>query len=131
VGGLAEDSAAVDILSTSELESYVAARKVLAPAYALHVAVSEHAQAVSQLGKSTLQEAVQFFLRHHKSEVGRISLATLTDQFGGSRVQSGFSDKYVKNCQRHGQMLAEAFAGCSISDLSTEALYNGWEVFPD
>jgi integrase len=102
----------------------VAARKVLAPSYALHVAVSEHAQAVSQLGKSTLQEAVQFFLRHHRSDVGRMSLATLAEQFSGSRVQAGFSEKYVKNCQRHTQLLAQAFPSCFISDLSTEALDN-------
>jgi hypothetical protein len=124
VGGLAEDSAAVDNLSTPELESYVAARKVLAPTYALHVAVAEHAQAVSQLGKSTLQEAVQFFLKHHRSDLGRISLASVAEQFVASRIQSGFSEHYVENCQRHGRLLADAFPGQSISDLSTGALDN-------
>jgi integrase len=88
----------------------------------LHVAVAEHAQAVSLLGKSTLQEAVQFFLRHHQTSVGRISLAALSEQFVGSRIQSGFSELYVQNCRRHGQMLVEAFPGHSISDLRKEAL---------
>ena len=67
LGGLAEDAVAVDALATPELESLVAARKVLAPDYALHVAVEEHAQAVAKLGKATLREAVEFFLRHNRA----------------------------------------------------------------
>jgi hypothetical protein len=39
LGGLAEDAVAVDALATPELESLIAARKVLATNYALHVAV--------------------------------------------------------------------------------------------
>ena len=39
LGTLAEDSEAVDNLNTPELESLVAAKKVLASGYALHVAV--------------------------------------------------------------------------------------------
>jgi hypothetical protein len=57
LGELAEDSVIVDNLATPELESLVAARKVLAPDYALHVAVEEHAQAVTKLGKATLRES--------------------------------------------------------------------------
>src|ERR1017187_9832600 len=61
LGGLADGSVVIDNLATPELESMVAARKVLAPSYALHVAVEEHAQAVARLGKATLREAVDFF----------------------------------------------------------------------
>ena len=50
--------ALVDNLATPELESLVAAKKVLISGYALHVAVEEHAQAVKRLGKVTLREAV-------------------------------------------------------------------------
>ncbi len=39
LGGMAEDSALVDNLATPEFESLVAAKKVLASGYALHVAV--------------------------------------------------------------------------------------------
>ena len=63
LGGLTNDAEAVEALATPELESLVAAWRVLAPNYALHVAVEEHAQAVSRLGKATLREAVEFFLR--------------------------------------------------------------------
>src|SRR5271156_4408815 len=66
--GLTLDSKSVDSLLTPDLESLVAARKVLAPNYALHIAVEEHAQAVSKLGKATLREAVEFFLRHHRTD---------------------------------------------------------------
>jgi hypothetical protein len=59
LGGMSEDSALVDNLATPELESLVAAKKVLAPSYALHVAVEEHAHAVNRLGKVSLREAVE------------------------------------------------------------------------
>jgi len=64
LGGLTNDAEAVEALATPELESLVAARRVLAPNYALHVAVEEHAQAVGKLGEISLREAVEFFLRH-------------------------------------------------------------------
>src|SRR5277367_6843088 len=65
LGGLTLDAQAVEAMATPELESLVAARKVLAPSYALHVAVEEHAQAVTKLGKTSLRAAVEFFLRHN------------------------------------------------------------------
>jgi hypothetical protein len=68
LGTLAEDSEAVDNLNTPELESLVAAKKVLASGYALHVAVEEHAQALTRLGKVTLREAVDFFLSHSRHD---------------------------------------------------------------
>src|ERR1035437_2943409 len=40
------DTQAVDNVVTPDLESLIAARKALAPGYALHVAVEEHTQAV-------------------------------------------------------------------------------------
>jgi hypothetical protein len=46
LGGMTEDSALVDNLARPELESLVAAKKVLVSGYALHVAVEEHAQAM-------------------------------------------------------------------------------------
>lgn len=52
LGGMAEDSALVDNLATPELESLVAAKKVLASGYALHVAVEEHAQGCKSIGQS-------------------------------------------------------------------------------
>ena len=124
VGSLGEDAEAVDNLSTPELESYLAARKALASNYALHVAVTEHAQAINRLGKATLQEAVDFFLKHHRKEVGRMPLAALCDQFVASRIQSRFSKEHVGNCQKQTRRLVQAFPGESISDLTTEMLDN-------
>src|ERR1700678_3428872 len=81
LGGLTNDAEAVEAMATPELESLVAARKVLAPNYALHMAVEEHAQAVSKLGKATLREAVEFFLRHHRSDVPRLTLNEIAERF--------------------------------------------------
>ena len=61
---LTDGTEAARAFRTPELESLVAARQVLASGYPLHVAVEEHAQAVGRLGKTTLREAVEFFLRH-------------------------------------------------------------------
>lgn len=47
LGGLTNDAEAVEAMANRELESLIAARRVLAPSYALHVAVEEHAQAIS------------------------------------------------------------------------------------
>jgi len=55
----------------------VAARRVLAPNYALHVVVEEHAQAVARLGKATLREAVEFFLRHYGADMPRLTLSAI------------------------------------------------------
>ena len=87
LGGLAEDAVIVDNLATPELESLVAARKVLAPSYALHVAVEEHAQAIAKLGKATLREAVEFFLRNNRADVPRLTLDEIAEQFAASRRQ--------------------------------------------
>ena len=73
--GLTLDTQAVDALVTPDLESLIAARKALAPSYALHVAVEEHAQAVVKLGKISLREAVEFFLRHNRADVPRLTLS--------------------------------------------------------
>ncbi len=67
LGNLSNDADAIEAMATPELESLVAARRVLAPGYALHVAVEEHAQAIGKLGKATLREAVEFFLRHNRA----------------------------------------------------------------
>jgi hypothetical protein len=48
LGGLTNDAEAVEALATPELESLVAARRVLAPNYALHVAVEEHGSSGGQ-----------------------------------------------------------------------------------
>ena len=122
LGGLAEDAVAVDALATPELESLVAARKVLAPDYALHVAVEEHAQALAKLGKSTLREAVEFFLRHHRADMPRLPLIEISEQFGASREQSGLSPHYVFLCRKFTRKLADAFPGLCLSDLTTAAL---------
>ena len=95
LGGLTNDAEAVEALATPELESLVAARRVLAPNYALHVAVEEHAQAVGKLGEISLREAVEFFLRHNRADVPRRTLVEIAEQFAKSREQSGLSAHYV------------------------------------
>ena len=122
LGGLTNDAEAVEAMASPELESLVAARKVLSPSYALHVAVEEHAQAVAKLGKATLREAVEFFLRHNRSDVPRLPLSEISEQFGASREQSGLSPHYVFLCRKFTRKLAEAFPGLCMSDLTTTAL---------
>jgi hypothetical protein len=108
--------------NTTELESLVAARQVLAPAYALHVAVEEHAQAVAKLGKATLREAVEFFLRHNRADVPRLTLAEIAEQFAKSREQSGLSSHYISQCRKIIGDLAKVFAGQMLPDLKTSEL---------
>jgi len=122
LGGLTNDAEAVEAMATPELESLVAARKVLSPSYALHVAVEEHAQAVAKLGKATLREAVEFFLRHNRSDVPRLPLSEISEQFAKSREQMGLSRHYVFLCRKFTRKLAEVFPGLCLSDLTTAAL---------
>jgi integrase len=86
------------------------------------VAVEEHAQAVARLGKATLREAVDFFLRHHRTDVPRLPLSEISEQFAASRQQSGLSPHYVFLCRKFTRQLAEAFPGLCLSDLTTPAL---------
>ncbi len=72
LGTLVEDSKAVDNLNTPELEILVAAKKVLASGYALHVAVEDPTHALTWLGRVTLREAVDFFLSHHRADLPRL-----------------------------------------------------------
>jgi hypothetical protein len=120
--GLTLDTQAVDSLVTPDLESLVAARKVLAPNYALHVAVEEHAQAVVKLGKISLREAVEFFLRHNRADVPRLTLQEIGEQFAKSRQQSGLSDHYISQCRKTVGDLAKAFSGQALPDLKTAEL---------
>jgi hypothetical protein len=120
--GLTLDAKSVDSFLTPDLESLVAARKALAPNYALHVAVEEHAQAVTKLGKVTLREAVEFFLRHNRADAPRWRLSEVAEQFAASRRQSGCSDHYVSQCQKTMLDLSHAFAGQTLSDLRTAEL---------
>src|SRR5580658_4326826 len=106
LGELTNDAVAVEAMATPELESLVAARRVLAPTYALHVAVEEHAQAVGKLGKATLREAVEFFLRHHRTDVPRLPLGEISEQFAKSREQSGLSPHYVFLCRKYTRQMA-------------------------
>jgi hypothetical protein len=122
LGGLTNDAEAVEALATPELESLVAARRVLAPNYALHVAVEEHAQAVGKLGEISLREAVEFFLRHNRADVPRLTLAEIAEQFAKSRQQSGLSAHYVSQCRKTVNDLAKAFPGKTLPDLRTAEL---------
>jgi integrase len=122
LSGLTNDAKAVEAMATPELESLVAARRVLAPAYALHVAVEEHAQAVAKLGKATLREAVEFFLRHNRADVPRLTLAEIAEQFAKSREQSGLSAHYISQCRKIIGDLAKVFAGQMLPDLKTSEL---------
>lgn len=122
LGGLAGDSELVDAVATPEIESLVAAKKVLVSGYALHVAVEEHAQAVSKLGKNTLHEAVEFFLRHHRTDVPRLPLKEVSELFAKSREQSGLAPHYVYLCRKYTRKLTEGFPGQCLSDLTTAEL---------
>jgi integrase len=122
LGQLTNGTEAARAFRTPELESLVAARQVLASGYALHVAVEEHAQAVGRLGKTTLREAVEFFLRHNRADVPRLRLAEIAEQFAASRQQSGLSAHYVSQCRKIVGDLARAFPGQTLPDLKTAEL---------
>jgi integrase len=115
LGQLTNGTEAAQAFRTPELES-------LAPGYALHVAVEEHTQAVARLGKATLREAVDFFLRHNRADVPRLTLAEISGQFAASRRQSGCSDHYIDQCRKTTSDLAKAFPGKSLADLRTVEL---------
>jgi integrase len=122
LGNLSNDAEAIEAMATPELESLVAARRVLAPGYALHVAVEEHAQAIGKLGKATLREAVEFFLRHNRADVPRLTLVEVAEQFAKSREQAGLSGHYVSQCRKTLSDLAKAFPGQALPDLRTAEL---------
>lgn len=122
LGGLTNDAEAVEAMATPELESLVAARRVLAPGYALHVAVEEHAQAVGRLGKATLREATDFYLRHHRADVPRLPLSEVSVQFAKSREQAGLSSEYISHCREYTRKLVEGFPSLCLTDLTTAAL---------
>ncbi len=122
LGNLSNDADAIEAMATPELESLVAARRVLAPGYALHVAVEEHAQAIGKLGKATLREVVEFFLRHNRADVPRLTLAEVAEQFAASRRQTGCSDHYITQCRKTISDLAKAFPGQTLPDLKTVEL---------
>ena len=110
------------ILATPELESLVAAKKVLAAGYALHVAAEEHAQTVARLGNVSLLEAVDYFLRHHRADVPRLMPTEAADLFATSRQRSGLSAHYVSQCRKTVSDLAKAFPGKAVTDLRTADL---------
>jgi integrase len=122
LGGLTNDGKLVEGMATHELESLLAARRELVSGYALHVAVEEHAQAITRLGKTSLREAVEFFLRHNCADMPRLTLAEIAEQFGNSRQLAGFSYHYVGQCRKTVGDVAKAFPGLALPDLKTAEL---------
>jgi hypothetical protein len=80
------------------------------------VAVEEHVPAVGKLGQISLREAVEFFLRHDRADMPRLTLAEIADQFAKSRQQSGLSAHYVGLCRKTVGDLANAFPGQTLPD---------------
>ena len=81
---------------------------------------------MTKLGKATLREAVEFFLRHHRTDVPHLPLSEISEQFAESREQMGLSSHYVFLCRKFTRQLAEAFPGSCLSDLATPASISGW-----
>jgi hypothetical protein len=77
---------------------------------------------VGKLGQISLREAVEFFLRHNRADVPRLTLAEIEEQFAKSREQSGLSAHYVSQCRKTVNDLAKAFPGKPLPDLRTAEL---------
>jgi len=65
---------------------------------------------------------VEFFLRHNRADVPRLTLVEIAEQFAASRRRSGASDHYVSQCRKTVSDLAEAFSGQTLPNLQTAEL---------
>ena len=73
----------------------------------IDTAANQYANAVKKLGKTKLDEAVEFYLRHHDQQTEEIDAAQLVERFLAFKETSGVSAAYHRDLRNRARSLVE------------------------
>ena len=109
-------------LSTADMESYVVAKKCIAPTgLPLHVCAETFAQAHSKLAgrAASITDAVDFYLGFHPVAGVAKKLSELIEDFAEGRKAMGSHPDYIADIRRQLGRLSAANPGRSVAGLRT------------
>ena len=87
----------------------------------LDTAAIQYANAVGKLGKVKLDQAVEFYLRHHDQQTEEIDVTQLLERFLSFKETSGVSEAYHRDLRNRARSLVKFHAG-AVSDLTPELM---------
>jgi hypothetical protein len=98
---LQSGDAAVLKLSNRDYSAFVHAQKELRPTgRALETAATEFAEAVKLLGtRTSLVEAVRFYVRHHPAGLPKMSIREVVDEMIAAKRRDGMSERYLSDLE--------------------------------
>ncbi len=110
-------------LSNRDYSAYVhAVAQVQPTGRSLDVAASEFAEAVQMLGKRTsLVEAVRFYVEHHATALPRKSIRGVVDEMIAAKRADGMSHRYLEDPESRLGRFAKECIGL-LSDLTSKDL---------
>lgn len=117
---------ASDITLTGvDRDAYTFAVKALKPfGLTLHQAIEAYTKARNKLQKASLNEAVEFFLRHHPADLPEKTVKVVADELLAAKRQDHFSTAYIQDLNKRLPHIAAAFS-CPISQV-TQAQIADW-----
>ena len=99
-------------LTGADRDSYARSLEVLKPfAVTLHDAVDAYAKTRHKLQKASLNEAVDFYLRHHPTNLPAKTVKEVADELLAAKRQDGVSAAYLKDLKTRLPHIAAAFSG--------------------
>ena len=87
----------------------------------LDTAANQYANAVGKLGKVKLDEAVEFYLRHHDQQTEEIDVAQLVERFLAFKEACGASVVYQRDLEYRTRSFVK-FHFESVTSLSAEVM---------
>jgi integrase len=97
-------------LTGADRDSYARSLEVLKPfAVTLHDAVEAYAKTRHKLQKASLNEAVDFYLRHHATDLPAKTVKEIADELLAAKRQDGVSAAYLKDLNTRLPHIAAAF----------------------
>jgi hypothetical protein len=123
LGELARDSIQAENLTAAEIESYIIARRILAPHNTpVHVAAEVFASARAELAAEvSLHDAVRYFNQFNRG-VDRKEVNELIDDFIASRRASGVTESYLRMVRRYVVRFGKFTRGRMLPDLRARDL---------
>ncbi|HTS17709.1 MAG TPA: site-specific integrase [Verrucomicrobiae bacterium] len=117
-------------LTGADRDSYARSLEVLKPfAVTLHDAVEAYAKARNRLQKASLNDAVDFYLRHNPTNLPAKTASEIGNEFVEAKKRDGVSAAYLRDLKTRLPHIAAAFSG-SIGQVTQSQLEDWLRSLP-